>query len=311
NVRHFLEICLHSVNFALKNIDAEIFVVDNHSQDGSVEMVREKFPQVILMANTSNVGFGKANNQAIRVAKGEYVLVLNPDTVMPEDFFTKILDYLDQHPDVGALGPRLIDGKGQFAPDSKKSFPTLSVAIFKTTGLNKIFSKSPYINKYYAVSVGENEVAEVEVLSGCCMMLRRSAIDKAGGAFDEDSFMYCEDVDLSYRLQKSGFKNIYFPKVDLIHYKGESTKKATLIYVRVFNDALIKFVKKHYTNSHARLFILFIHFGILLRAILAAIKNVFKAPRMPLFDAFFLTLMLWGMHEFWVLHVKDIGNIST
>jgi GT2 family glycosyltransferase len=164
-------------------------------------MIREKFPQVLLIENKDNKGFSKANNQGVARATGEYILFLNPDTVMPEDFFRKTVHYMDTHPDAGSLGPRLLDGKGQFAPDSKKSFPTLSVAIFKTTGINKIFSKSPYFNKYYAVHIGEHETAPVEVLSGCCMLVRRKLLDEIGGAFDEDYFMYCEDVDLSYRIQ--------------------------------------------------------------------------------------------------------------
>src|SRR5471030_1558373 len=151
NVKYFLEVCLHSVLRAAVGIDAEIIVVDNNSTDDSCAMIRQQFPSVILIDNKDNKGFSKANNQGVAIAKGEYILFLNPDTVMPEDFFTKTLAYMDAHPEAGAIGPRLIDGKGQFAPDAKKSFPSLSVAIFKTTGINKIFSRSAYFNKYYAV----------------------------------------------------------------------------------------------------------------------------------------------------------------
>lgn len=310
NVKYFLELCLHSVFRALQGIEAEVIVVDNNSSDDSCAMIREKFPQVRLIGNKDNKGFSRANNQGVEIARGEYILFLNPDTVMPEDFFRKSVAYLDTHPEAGALGPRLIDGKGQFAPDGKKSFPTLSVAIFKTTGINKIFRRSPYFNKYYAVHVGERELAPVEVLSGCCMLVRSKVIAEVGGAFDEDYFMYCEDVDLSYRITKAGYKNMYFPEVDLIHYKGESTRKATLSYVRIFNEALSTFVRKHYSKGHARLFILFINIGIVLRAILAAVKNVLKVLRMPLFDALILLLTLWFMKEFWVGVVKDIRPIS-
>ncbi len=311
NVKYFLEVCLHSVLRAASGMDVEVIVVDNNSADGSCDMVRARFPQVILIENKDNKGFSKANNQAVAMAKGEYVLFLNPDTVMPEDFFKKTLAYMDAHPEAGALGPRLIDGKGQFAPDSKKSFPSLSVAIFKTTGINKIFSKSAYINKYYAVHVGERETAEVDVLSGCCMMVRRKAMDEAGGPFDEDYFMYCEDVDLSYRIQKAGYKNIYFPEADLIHYKGESTRKMTLSYVRIFNEALVTFVKKHYTKQQAGLFILFINVGIVLRAILGTLKRGLKILHMPLIDALILFVTLWGIKEFWVNEVKNIIPIKT
>ena len=309
NVKYFLEVCLHSVFRAAAGLDVEVIVVDNNSLDSSCTMVRERFPAVILIENKDNRGFSKANNQGVAIAKGEYILFLNPDTVMPEDFFTKTLSYMETHPEAGAIGPRLIDGKGQFAPDAKKSFPTLSVAIFKTIGLNKIFSKSAYFNKYYAVHVGEREVAAVDVLSGCCMMVRRKAMDEAGGPFDEDYFMYCEDVDLSYRIEKAGYKNIYFPEADLIHYKGESTRKMTLSYVRIFNEALVTFVKKHYSKKQARLFVLFINVGIILRAILGTIKRGLKALHMPLFDALILLLTLWGIKNFWVEEVKNIMPI--
>jgi GT2 family glycosyltransferase len=288
---------------------AEIIVVDNNSSDDSCRMIRQKFPEVILIENKDNKGFSKANNQGVEIAKGEYILFLNPDTVMPEDFFRKTVTYMDAHPEAGALGPRLIDGKGTFAPDSKKSFPTLSVAIFKTTGINKIFSKSPYFNKYYAVHVKEWQTAEVEVLSGCCMLVRTKAMNEAGGAFDEDYFMYCEDVDLSYRIYKSKYTNIYYPEATLIHYKGESTRKATLSYVRIFNEALSTFVKKHYDSSKAKMFVLFINIGIILRAVLSAVKNVLKILRMPLFDAFILLGSLAVMQNFWVEHIKNIGVI--
>lgn len=288
NVKYFLEVCLHSVFKAAAGFAAEVIVVDNNSKDDSCAMVREKFPQAILIENKDNAGFSKANNQGVAIAKGEYILFLNPDTVMPEDFFRHTLPYMDAHSNAGALGPRLIDGKGVFAPDSKKSFPTLSVAIFKTTGINKVFSKSPYINKYYAVHIGEHQTAPVEVLSGCCMMVRHSVIKEIGGAFDEDYFMYCEDVDLSYRILKAGYENIYFPEATLIHYKGESTRKATLSYVRIFNEALALFVKKNYSSRDAKLFVLFINIGIVLRAVLSLLKRVLRFLRMPLFDTLVL-----------------------
>ena len=309
NVKYFLEVCLHSALRAGKGTDMEIIVVDNNSTDGSCAFIKEKFPSVILIENNDNKGFSKANNQGVAIATGEYILFLNPDTVMPEDFFIKTLAYMDSHPKAGALGPRLIDGKGDFAPDAKKSFPSLSVAIFKTTGINKIFSKSPYFNKYYAVNIGERETAAVEVLSGCCMLVRRKAMDEAGGPFDESYFMYCEDVDLSYRIQKTGYENIYFPEADLIHYKGESTRKMTLSYVRIFNEALVTFVKKHYSANDARLFVLFINIGIALRAVLGTLKRGLKVLHMPLFDALILFVTLYGIKEFWVEHVKGMMPI--
>jgi GT2 family glycosyltransferase len=309
NVKYFLEVCLHSVSKAIRGMDAEMIVVDNNSQDDSCAMVRDKFPDVVLIENRDNKGFSKANNQGVAVSKGEYIHFLNPDTVMPEDFLSALTKYMDEHPEAGSIGPRLIDGKGEFSPDGKKSFPSLSVAIFKTTGINKIFKNSPYFNKYYAVHVGENELAEVDVLSGCCMMVRRTAMEKAGGAFDEDFFMYCEDVDLSYRIVKAGYKNIYHPATTLIHYKGESTKKATISYVRIFNEALATFVKKHYSRNSASLFVLFINIGIMLRAVMSLVKSTLKVLRMPLFDAIILLMTLWLVKEFWVGQVKNIMPI--
>lgn len=311
NVKYFLEVCLHSVMRAAKGIAAEVIVVDNNSADDSCAFIRQQFPSVVLIENKDNKGFSKANNQGVDIATGEYILFLNPDTVMPEDFLVKTLAYMDAHPKAGSLGPRLIDGKGDFAPDGKKSFPSLSVAIFKTTGINKLFKNSPYFNKYYAVHVGERETAPVEVLSGCCMLVRRSAMDIAGGAFDEDYFMYCEDVDLSYRILKAGFENIYYPEVDLIHYKGESTRKMTLSYVRIFNEALVTFVKKHYSKKDAQLFVLFINLGIILRAVLGTVKRGLKILHMPLFDALVLTGTLFGMKEFWVEHIKNQMPIAA
>ncbi|RYZ50132.1 MAG: glycosyltransferase [Sphingobacteriales bacterium] len=309
NVKYFLEVCLHAVTRALQGLEGEIIVADNNSADGSNEMVRTRFPEVTLIENKDNKGFSRANNQAVSVARGEYILFLNPDTVMPEHFLHQLIGYMDSHAEAGAIGPRLIDGKGKFAPDGKKSFPTLSVALFKTLGINRLFPRSAYFNKYYAVHIGEYETAAVDVLSGCCMMVRASVLRQIGGAFDEDYFMYCEDVDLCYRIQQAGYQNIYYPEATLIHYKGESTKKATLSYVRIFNEALITFVRKHYSQGSARLFIFFIHIGIALRAVLGVVKQVLKVLRMPIFDAIILMLTLLFIKEVWIEQLRNIAPI--
>ncbi|MCB0696903.1 MAG: glycosyltransferase, partial [Chitinophagaceae bacterium] len=306
NVKYFIEVCLHSVLRAAEGIDTEVIVVDNNSKDDSCAMIKSRFPQVKLVENKDNLGFSKANNQGVAMATGEYILFVNPDTVMPEDFLQKMIGYMDSHPEAGSIGPRLIDGKGQYAPDGKKSFPSLSVAIFKTTGINKIFSKSTFFNKYYAVHVGEHETAEVDILSGCCMMVRHSLLKTIGGAFDEAYFMYCEDFDLCYRIQQAGYKNIYYPGVTLIHYKGESTRKTSISHVRIFNDALSVFVRKHYSKTNASLFIMLINVGIVLRAIFGVLKQVLKVLRMPLFDALILLGTLTVMTQFWVEEVKNI-----
>lgn len=311
NVKYFLELCLQSVVAGLKNIAHEIIVVDNHSKDDNCDFVRQHFPQVQIIANNSNLGFSKANNQAFEIAKGKYVLFLNPDTVLPEDFFSLSIAFMEKHANIGALGPRIIDGKGSFSPDGKKSFPSFSVAFYKTTGINQLFKNSSYFNKYYAVHVGEFKTAEVDVLSGCCMLTRKEAVIKAGGAFDEDYFMYCEDVDLCYRLQKTGFKNYYFPLTTIIHYKGESTKKGSLSYVKIFNEALITFVKKHYSNQHATVFILLIKIGIAFRSFLGLVKQFFRVLKMPLFDAIVILATLLLVTEFWVEQIKNIAPIPT
>lgn len=306
NVKYFLEVCLHSVVRALHGIESEIIVVDNNSQDGSLSLIREKFPHVILIENKENTGFAKANNQGVAIARGANILFLNPDTVVPEDFFVKTLAYLSAHPEAGAIGPRLIDGKGQYAPDAKKSFPSLSVAIFKATGINKLFPRSPYFNKYYAVHIGEYETASVEVLSGCCMMVRADVIAKAGGAFDEDYFMYFEDGDLCYRIRRAGYENIYYPETTVIHYKGESTKKTTLSYVKTFNEAFSIFARKHYAKRNARIFLLFINLGVIIRALLSVFRTLLKLLRMPLFDAIVILATLWLVKEFWTEEVKNV-----
>jgi len=314
NVRAFLELCLDSVARAVAALgpaQAEVFVVDNQSSDDSLAMLAGKFPSVKVIANKENVGFGRANNQAVALAQGAYILFLNPDTVMPEDFLVKTLAYMDAHPSTGALGPRLIDGRGAYAPDSKKSFPTLWVALTKTLGLGKLFPRSPLFNSYYSVHIPERETAEVEVLSGCCMLVRRTALAQAGNGFDEDYFMYCEDVDLCWRLREAGWQNVYFPQATLIHYKGESTRKATLSYIRIFNEALATFVRKHYAAGKAKSFIALLQLGIFGRALMGVAKNVFRVLRLPLFDALILFATLFLMKGFWVEQVKNVHPLPA
>ena len=206
NVAHFLEQALNSVFKALKNVDGEVFVVDNNSVDSSVAMVQAKFPQVHLIANKENVGFSKANNQAIRLSQGEYVLLLNPDTVVEEDTFEKCIRFMDETPDAGGLGVKMVNGKGEFLPESKRGIPLPSVAFYKLFGLSKLFPKSQRFGAYHLTYLDENEIHSVEVLAGAFMLLRKSVLDQIG-LLDEDYFMYGEDIDLSYRILKGGYKN--------------------------------------------------------------------------------------------------------
>lgn len=283
NVRYFLSACLQSVQAAVKNIDAEIFVVDNNSTDQSVEMLRADFPEIILIANNFNAGFSKANNQAIAAAKGEYILLLNPDTIVEEDCFEKCISYMDEHPEAGGMGVKMIDGAGKFLPESKRGLPTPAVAFFKISGLSKLFPKSKRFGKYHLGFLDENEIAEIEILSGAYMFMRKSVIDKIGG-LDEAFFMYGEDIDMSYRITDAGFKNVYFPKSRIIHFKGESTKKSSVNYVLVFYRAMIIFAKKHFSQQNAGLFSLLINLAIYLRALIALINRLFTRFYMPLID---------------------------
>ncbi|MEW6469403.1 MAG: glycosyltransferase [Bacteroidota bacterium] len=284
NVEHFLEQCLHSVRKAIKNIPAEVFVVDNNSIDGSVAMVREKFPEVRLIANTRNTGFSYANNQAIRASKGEYVLLLNPDTVVEEDTFEKSVRFMDEHPDAGGLGVMMLDGKGNFLPESKRGLPTPAVAFYKIFGLARLFPRSKTFGRYHLGYLDKDQTHAVDVLAGAYMLLRRSVLDKVG-LLDEDFFMYGEDVDLSYRITKGGYKNYYFAGTRIIHYKGESTKKSSVNYVFVFYRAMIIFARKHFSQGNARLFSFFINLAIYLRAAAAVISRFVKKLFLPLADA--------------------------
>lgn len=292
NVEHFLEQCLLSVRKASKGLQIETYVVDNISIDGSVEMVKEKFPEVILIENKDNVGFSKANNQAMRVAKGEYVLLLNPDTVVEEDTFSKVIDFMDDHPDAGGLGVKMIDGKGVFLPESKRGLPTPSVAFYKIFGLSTLFPKSKKFGRYHLGYLDKEDVNEIEILSGAFMLMRKTALDKVG-LLDEAFFMYGEDIDLSYRIILGGFKNYYYPETQIIHYKGESTKKSSVNYVFVFYNAMIIFAKKHFSVKNAKTFSVLIKLAIYLRASIAIFNRFIKKISLPIVDFSFSVGLLF------------------
>lgn len=239
NVQHFLEQCLSSVQAALIGIKSEIIVVDNISPDASCRMVKNKFPEVILIENKENLGFSKANNQGVALAKGKYVLILNPDTVVAEDTFVKILAFAEKKQNLGILGVKLVDGTGNFLPESKRGLPTPKVAFKKIFGIS-----SPKKGKYYATHLKENEPGSIDVLVGAFMLLERKKYDNIGG-FDEDYFMYGEDIDISYKALKKGYQNYYYPNTQIIHYKGESTSKNAK-YLGNFYGAMRIFYKKHF-----------------------------------------------------------------
>jgi GT2 family glycosyltransferase len=298
NVEYFLEQCLNSVFKALENISGEVFVVDNNSIDGSVEMVRQKFPQAILIANKDNRGFSKANNQAMAIAKGEYQLLLNPDTVVEEDTLLKVVQFMDENPQAGGLGVRMLDGKGNFLPESKRGLPTPTVAFYKIFGLAAIFPKSKKFGQYHLGYLSEFETNEVEILSGAFMLMRTEVLNKVG-YLDEAFFMYGEDIDLSYRIVQGGYKNYYFPQTRIIHYKGESTKKSSVNYVFVFYRAMVIFAEKHFSQKNAKLFSFLINFAIYLRAGLAIFTRFIKRAALPVFDFLYLYGGLLLMTHYW------------
>ncbi len=309
NVQHFLEQCLHSVRKASKNVSLEIFVVDNNSVDGSVEMVKEKFPEVLLIENKKNTGFSYANNQAIKVSKGEYVLLLNPDTVVEEDTFEKVIAFMDTHSNAGGLGVKMLDGKGNFLPESKRGLPTPSVAFYKIFGLSKLFPKSKTFGKYHLGYLDKDQTNEVDVLSGAFMLMRKSVLDKVG-LLDETFFMYGEDIDLSYRIILGGYKNYYFPETRIIHYKGESTKKSSVNYVFVFYRAMVIFAEKHFSQNNAKLFSFLINLAIYLRAGAAITARFLKSIALPTFDFGIILAGLFLIKDYYEKNYKFIDGGS-
>lgn len=260
NVKYFLEQCLNSIlnsNIAFKY---EVLIVDNNSTDNSIEYLMSKFAQanIHFMENKTNVGFAKANNQAIKVALGEHILLLNPDTIVGENVLPNVCLFIDSNPQSGAVGVKMIDGSGQFLPESKRGFPSPWASFCKIFGLASIFPKSSFFGEYNLLYLDEDSIHQIPILAGAFMMIRRKALDEAG-LLDEAFFMYGEDIDLSYRIQQVGYKNYYLPE-RIIHYKGKSTNKEDVKYTKAFYGAMQIFYRKYYPNS--KLFSIFILCGI-------------------------------------------------
>ncbi|MFM7223231.1 MAG: glycosyltransferase family 2 protein [Bacteroidota bacterium] len=255
NVKRLLEQCLHSVLRAASGVEVEVWVVDNASTDDSKADLPPKFPEVKFIWNTVNVGFSKANNQVLPQATGEYILFLNPDTLLPEDTFKKCISFFEQQENCGALGVRMIDGSGKFLKESKRGFPSPWVSLCKMLQLYRLFPQSETFAKYYEGHLPEWQSNRVEVLSGAFMMLSQKALQKVQG-FDERFFMYGEDIDLSCRIQEAGLFNYYFPEITIIHYKGESTAVKSLSYINHFYGAMELFAQKHFNDSKVELFFL-------------------------------------------------------
>lgn len=273
NVKYYLEQCLEAVRRASQGLQIEVIVVDNLSTDGSIPYLRERFPEVTFIENKENVGFARANNQAIRMSAGKYVLLLNPDTIVAEHTLSDFIRFMDSHPEAGGAGAYMLRTDGTFAPESRRGLPTPFVAFCKMSGFAALLPQSRVFGRYYMRYLNENEVNEIEIISGACMLLRREALDKVG-LLDEDFFMYGEDIDLSYRILKGGYKNYFLP-TRMLHYKGESTEKSSFRYTYTFYQAMRLFFRKHYAH-YSFLVSLPINVAIWVRSFMAYIGNQFK-----------------------------------
>lgn len=307
NVKYFLEQCLCSVLKACASIKAEVFVVDNQSTDGSRAFFENRFSNVQFIWSNSNDGFARANNRAVSLAKGRYVLFLNPDTIVPEDCFTQCLAFMEAHPQAGALGICMVDGSGQFLKESKRAFPSPLTSFYKLSGLTRLFPRSQTFGRYYLGHLSEKENHQVDVLAGAFMLLPKQVLDTVG-SFDDTFFMYGEDVDLSYRIQKAGYHNYYFADSTIIHFKGESTKKGSLNYVRLFYKAMSQFVKKHYSGSRAGIFNLSVQAAIWGRAALSGLSRFLQRIGLPLLDAGIILASFWLVKLCWSAYIQQAVN---
>ena len=312
NVKYFLKQCLSSVYAAERHMDdgteleLDVWVVDNDSVDGSVAMMREDFPKVHIIENHDNVGFARANNQALARCTGECLLLLNPDTVVEHDTFVYCVDFMRHHPDCGGLTVKMVDGKGNYLRESKRGFPSPQAAFYKIAGLTQLFPRSRRFAAYYMGHLSEDDTNEIDILPGAFLMVSREAYNKIGG-LDESYFMYGEDIDYSWRIHIAGYKNYYLPATRIIHYKGESTRKGSLNYVYTFYNAMVIFVKKYFTGHNARIFILLLQTAIWLRAGMAWLRRIISQLAVPLLDfgaaygGFTLLKYLWE-------NVKGVGS---
>jgi GT2 family glycosyltransferase len=287
NVSEFLYQCLLSVIRATVNIECEIFVVDNASVDGSVQMIKKHYPQVSIIENSENVGFAAANNQAMKLTQGDFLVLLNPDTIVQEDTFSTMISFFENAKDAGIAGCKILNPDGSFSLDSRHSIPSPQTALWKMLGLNHLFPKSKVFGRYHMTFLDPNEISQVDAISGSFMMFRRDVYIELNG-LDEDYFMYCEDIDFCYRASQSGWQTYYTPDTNIIHYKGESTKKNNIDYVINFNRSLYLFYKKNFHHHYVSFFRWFILLGVFFRGIVVYIKNFISANFALLAD---ITLM--------------------
>jgi GT2 family glycosyltransferase len=291
NVKEFLANLLVSVDHASKGLEVEIFVVDNNSSDGSMAYLKRRFPKVRFIENTRNVGFGKANNQAIRLARGKYTLLINPDTLIKENTLRVLFEHMEQHPETGAAGCKILNPDGSFADESRRTVPTPWSALAKVLGLAAIFPRSQRFAGYYMNWLSEDTPSQVPVISGSFMFFRTEVLKELDG-FDERFFMYGEDIDLCYRLTQRGMQIDYVPSTSIIHYKGESTKKDNIDYIIVFNKAMYQFFDKHYSYTYTLFFRLIIVAGIVLRGLLGYLKTLAGRLWQPVIDLTIINVLV-------------------
>lgn len=312
NVKDLVDNCISSVYRANDNkYKLEIFFVDNNSIDGSVNHIAEKYPDVIVISNDRNLGFSKANNIALKKAAGKYILILNPDTILEEGTFDKLISFCEKDKTIGAVTSKLILTDGKLDSACRRSFPVPSVAIPRMLGLSKLFPKSKTFGKYNLTYLDENKTYEVDAICGAFMFIPKAVLDKAG-LFDEDYFMYGEDLDLCFRIKKSGYKIFYYPEVTTIHFKGESTRKTHLSYVNNFYGAMIIFVRKNFTGA-PRIFSSFLQMGIYWRSFFSYVKRVIRYLIYPFIDIILLyaSLILSVEIRFDIFPNKDYLFIIT
>ncbi len=305
NVKYFLENVIHSIFSRDDDLKVEVWVVDNNSSDGSLKMLATKFPSIKVIANLENVGFSKANNQAIRKATGKYTLILNPDTVLQKNTLRICYDFLEQNQDCGALGVKMIDGSGNFLPESKRGNPTLSATLFKTLGIQNLFPKSSFFNGYYLGHLPIDKEHEIDILTGAFMFCPTKLLQGLGG-FDERFFMYGEDIDLSYRIQLGGHKLYYLPHSTIIHYKGESTKKNSIQYTLVFHQAMLLFIEKHFSGKQLKWYRWGLKWAIYAKALFSETVRLLKSSYRFLLDFLIIYTVLNVFKQFWATtYFKD------
>ncbi|CAN5185047.1 glycosyltransferase [soil metagenome] len=309
NVKYFLEQCLLSIQKALQAVEGEIIVIDNNSEDGSRQYFAGRFDDVKFIWKNKNTGFSKACNEGLAQAAGDYILFLNPDTIVPEDCFEKCISFIRSKNNRCALGVKMVDGSGKFLKESKRSFPSPLISFYKLAGLASLFPRSPVFAKYYLGHLDRNQDHAVDVLAGAFMMIPSEIIYQTG-SFDESFFMYGEDIDLSYRIQKSGFENFYYAGSRIIHFKGESTRKATFNYVKMFYKAMSIFAHKHYGGAKAGILNVFIQIAIFIAGLLSGLKNLMAKLGMKIMDAAVILLSFWIVKFLWNGLVKPNVDYS-